>query len=110
MNLDPLEDNIRTFSYKHSPSVLWVLTSYGPRQEVSCLRGLRTRKAQNSLCDMRSLISVFVIHILECTVASLATCKISIFKLVLFESSFVGNPEDRFCRIEDHMVLTPIKY
>ena len=51
----------------------------------------------------RSLISAFVIHFLESSLAVLAISEIFNFLASLcrlagwFESHFVGNPEDRFC-------------
>ena len=65
-----------------------------------------------------SLTSAFVIRSLESIISRLATNKISIFLLVsvaqetgLPESRFVGNPENRFCRIEVHMYFRfPVRF
>ena len=51
----------------------------GPRREKTCLQGLRTTKAQTSLC---SLINAFVIHLLESFISRLNMREISIFLLV----------------------------
>ena len=47
-------------------------------REKSCLQGLQTTKAQTSC----SLISAFVIRLLESIISRLSTCEISIFYLV----------------------------
>ena len=69
--------------------------------------GLQTTKAKTSL---RSLISTFVICLLENIISMLAASKITNFWLVSvadlgwFESHFVGNPKDRFSRVTAHMM------
>ena len=67
--------------------------------------GCANNKGADQPAHPHSLISAFVIHYLESKVASLLTCKISIFYLVSvaeqtsFESHFFGNNEDGFCRV-----------
>ena len=66
---------------------------------------LRTANGQTSLC---SLISTFVIGLLESIISILATSKISIFYLVSVAKQAclnltLGNPEDRFCRVRAHI-------
>ena len=67
---------------------------------------LRTKQVQTSL---HSLISAFFIRFLKSIICKLATGEISYFLESLcswgdwFESPFVGNPEDSFCRDEVHM-------
>ena len=69
--------------------------------------GLRTTKAQISL---RSLISAFVIRLLKSIISKLCYKQIFNFLAKLcscgdwFESRFVGNPEDLFCRDEAHIM------
>ena len=53
-------------------------------------------KAADQLAHPRSLISAFVIHLLESTISKLATSKASLCSGDWFESCFVANPEDRF--------------
>ena len=64
---------------------------------------LRTTKAQTN--------STFVIHSSESIISNLAPSEIAIFLAILcsrgdlFESGFVGNPKDKFCHIETHIIL-----
>ena len=63
----------------------------------------------NKGADQRSLISAFVICLLESIIYRLATSKNFNFLASFcssadgFESRFVGNPEDRFSRHEAHL-------
>ena len=52
--------------------------------------------------DVGSLVSAFVIHLLESIISRLAMSVILIFKLVS-EARFVGTPEDRFSRFDAHL-------
>ena len=85
--------------------------TYGPQPEKTCLSGLRRTKVQTSQ-RIRSLISAFVIRLLESVVSKLAyykpnfTSLASLFSLGdWFESRFVRNPEDRFCHVAAHISL-----
>ena len=55
----------------------------GPRREKTCLRGFANNTGADQPAHLRSLISAFVIRILDSTILNLATGEISIFKLVL---------------------------
>ena len=86
---------------------IWeVHTLNGAWREKTCLWGFVNNTGADQPAHLRSLISAFVIHILEITISKLATSKIFIFLASLcswgdwFETRFVGNPEDRFCRGE----------
>ena len=62
-------------------------------------------KGADQTVHPHSLISIFIICYLESIIFRLTTSNISIFWLVsvaetFFKSKFVGNPEDRFCRLE----------
>ena len=52
---------------------------YEPRHEKTCLRGVANNKGADQPAHPRSLISAFVIHLLESIISGLATSKISIF-------------------------------
>ena len=52
---------------------------FGPGREKTCLGGLASNKGADQPGQLRSLISAFVIHLLESTIYRLATSKISIF-------------------------------
>ena len=55
------------------------LLSDGPRRDKTCLRGFANNKGADQPAHPRSLISAFVIRLLESTTFNLATRKISIF-------------------------------
>ena len=57
------------------------VTKYGPRREKTCLQGLANNKVTDQPAHPRSLISTFVIHVLE-SISRLAMREISIFLLV----------------------------
>ena len=54
----------------------------GPRRKKTCLRRFANNKGADQPAHLRSLISAFVIRLLESIIYSLATSEISIFKLV----------------------------
>ena len=54
----------------------------GPRREKTCLRGFANNKGADQPAHPRSLISAFVIRILDSIISKLATGEISIFYLV----------------------------
>ena len=54
-------------------------TIYGPRCEKTCLWGFVNNKDADQPAHLRSLISAFVIGLLESTISRLATSEISIF-------------------------------
>ena len=56
-----------------------VLTVYGPRREKTCLGGFANNKGADQPAHGRSLISTFVIRILESIISKLATDNILIF-------------------------------
>ena len=57
-------------------------TVHGPRREKICLRGFANNKGADQAAHPRSLISTFVIRLLECIISRLATREVSIFYLV----------------------------
>ena len=57
-------------------------TPFGPRREKTCLRGFANNTGADQPAHPRSLISAFVIHVVESIICNLATGEISIFWLV----------------------------
>ena len=55
------------------------VTLYGPRREKTCLREFANNTGADQPAHPRSLISAFVIHVLENTMSKLATTGISFF-------------------------------
>ena len=53
--------------------------SFGPRREKTCLRWFANNKGANQPVHPRSLISAFVIRLLESIIYRLATSEISTF-------------------------------
>ena len=82
-------------------------------REEFCHRGLQSasNKGTDQLAHRRSLISAFAIYKLNSIVFKLAPSETSLFYLVSvaenagFWYDLIGNPEDRFCRIDDHNIL-----
>ena len=56
-----------------------LMTKIGPRREKTCLRGFVNNTGADQPAHPRSLISAFVIRLLESIISRLATSKISIF-------------------------------
>ena len=54
-------------------------TLYGPQREKTCLRGFANIKGADQPAHPRSLISAFVIRLLESFISRPATSEISIF-------------------------------
>ena len=52
---------------------------FGPRREKTCLRGIANNTVADQPAHPRSLISAFVIRVLESIICKLATGEISIF-------------------------------
>ena len=77
----------------------------GPRRDKTCLRRFANNKGADQPTHQRSLISAFIIRILESIISKLASRKkITILAILCdwgdwFESSFYGSPEDRFSRV-----------
>ena len=63
----------------HSP--LPLIDLFGPRREKTCLRWVANNKGADQPAHPRSLISAFVIPLLESIISKLATSEISIFWL-----------------------------
>ena len=59
-----------------------VCVLFGPRREKPCLLGFANNLGADQPAPPRSLISAFVIRLLESLISRLATSKISIFWLV----------------------------
>ena len=53
--------------------------SFGPPREKTCLRGFTNNTGADQPAQPRSLVSAFVIHVLESTISKLATSVISVF-------------------------------
>ena len=53
--------------------------SFGPRRKKTCLRRFANNKGTDQPAHLRSLISAFVIRLLESTISRLATSEMSIF-------------------------------
>ena len=90
-------------------------SQYGPRREKTCLREFGNNTGTDQPAHPRSLISAFVVRFLESII--IYTCYERSFDFLAsrcslagwFESHFFGNPEDRFCRFEAHIVkATPL--
>ena len=58
------------------------MMTYGPRCEKTCLRWLANIKGADQPAHLRSLISAFVIRLLESNISKLAAREILIFLLV----------------------------
>ena len=58
--------------------VLAVYSIYGPQREKTCLRGFANNTSADQPAHPRSLISAFVIHVLQSTISKLATSEISV--------------------------------
>ena len=54
----------------------------GPQLEKTCLRWFANNKGVDQPAHPRSLISAYVIHLLESSISKLATSKISLFYVV----------------------------
>ena len=78
-----------------------LLAIYGPQHEKTCLRWVANNKGTDMPARMRSLISTFVIRVLESTISQRTTSEISFFYLVsvaeqagliltLFETQKIG--------------------
>ena len=93
------------------PVAYSAVNKYGPRREKTCLQLVENSKGADQPAHPRSLISTFVIRLLESIISQLASSKISIFLASLcslgdwFESRFFRNPEDWFCQVEAHISL-----
>ena len=58
------------------------MVTYGPRREKTCLQGIANNTGADQPAHLRSLISTYVIRLLESIISRLATSEISIFWLV----------------------------
>ena len=78
----------------------------GPQGKKTCLQGLTNNKGTDQTGHLRSLISAFVIRLLETII--IWTCYKRYFNFLAslyiragwFESHFVRNPEDRFSHVK----------
>ena len=86
---------------QYSAIQYYTCLSYGPRWEKTCLRGFANNKGADQPGNLCSLISAFVILLLESIISKLATSEISLFwqvsvaeqaglKLVLSETQKTG--------------------
>ena len=92
---------------KKEDSVHVYTLQYGPRREKTCLRGFANNTGADQPAHPRSLISAFVIRLMESIICKIAIGEISIFRLVSvdwFGTHFVGNPEDRFSHDEAQLL------
>ena len=71
------------FTYPHEKQFVPLHTElveghiYGPRHEKTCLRGFANSKGADQPAHPRSLISTFVIPLLESTISKLASRELS---------------------------------
>ena len=90
---------------------LWLLVLYGPRREKTCLRRFAKKQRRRPACacaqsDQRLCYSLLRKY-------HMYTCYWWNFNFLTslcnwgdkFETRFVGNPEDRFSRVEAHIIL-----
>ena len=78
--MDKLELNLMAqSSFVCVVTNLYCITLFGPRREKTCHRGSANIKAADQPAHPRSLISAFVIHLLESIISQLAAREISIF-------------------------------
>ena len=81
----------------------------GPRHENTCLWRFTNNTGADQPAHSRSLISAVVIRFLENTMLTCFTWNLN-FQASLcswvdwFETCFVGNPEDRFSRVEAQII------
>ena len=54
-------------------------SSYGPRREKTCLRGLANNTGADQPAHLSRLLSAYVIHFLESIISKLTTSEISIY-------------------------------
>ena len=87
-----------------------IIAIYGPGREKTCLLGFVNNKGADQPAHPHSLISAFVIHTLESNIFKLATGEFKIFYLLSVAEetglslALSETPEDRFCRIEAHIM------
>ena len=74
---------------------------YEPRRKKPCLRWFAKNKGADQPAHMRSLISAFVKYATSEIFDRLARL---LSKAGWFEYHFIGNPEDRFSRVETHII------
>ena len=95
---------------KHPP-LMWAILVHGPRCEKTCLRKFANNNGADQPAHTRSLISAFVIRLLQSITSRLAKSEISNFNFLAslcswagcLVSYFVGNPNDRFSHGEAQM-------
>ena len=92
----------RSNVFKFSYSKITSIQSYGPRCEKTCLRGFGNNKGADQPAHTCSLISAFVIRLMESIISRLATNENLNFLACLcswrdcFESRFSGTPKTDF--------------
>ena len=74
--------NLKTCKYKVHKKAWSPISIYGPRREKTCLWGFTNNTGADQPAHPHSLISAFVIRLLESIISRLATGEISTFKLV----------------------------
>ena len=85
-------------------AVSYGMGKYGPRREKTCLRWFAINTGADQPAHLRSLISALLFAYWKVSYQDLLLA--SLYSLGdWFESHFVGNPEDRFCRNEAHIYL-----
>ena len=73
------EDNENYMYLVNRPVNVILYLSYGPRRKKTCLRWVANNKGADQPAHPRSLISAFVIRLLESIISKLAKGEISIF-------------------------------
>ena len=66
-------------AFHENPNCIHTELTFGPRREKTCLRGFANNTGADQPAHPRSLISAFVICVLESTISTLATSEISVF-------------------------------
>ena len=112
---------LNRYMYAHLSSeakvlLLCSLYNWALEARKTCLWKFAINKGADQPAHPRILISVFVIRLLKRIISRLATSEISLFYLesvaeeTVFETSFGGNPEDRFSRDQAHMCASSEGY
>ena len=83
----------------------------GPRSEKTCLREFANSKGADQPAHPRSLISIFVIRLLNSVISMLAKSEILFFKFASVADqaglnlTLSVNPKDKFSRVGAHQVV-----
>ena len=95
-----IKTNNTTLTYKHMST---------------CLQGFANNKGADQCAHLHSLISTFVIRLLESIISKFDTSEISLFELFSVAEQTglnltLGNPEDRYSRIAGHSHVSQTQF